>query len=177
VQYGEAACFGGRSNEGIDERESAVPASCCESGLDLQCSLVISVRGGYCRKRLHSVGDLPVVVGAAGRISEFERDRVAQSYPSAGGKWSKGRGDGWPGQPGEDAGVDQIANACHLFVGAPRLFGDFEVEATLLGEQSDEFQPAPGVDDFAQRSIDGRPQRGRAEDLGSLMRDILVNFY
>jgi hypothetical protein len=151
-------------------------ASGCKSSLNLQCSLVIGVRGGYCGKRLQSVGDFPVVVGAPGRVSEFECDRVAHSYLSSGGKWGESRGHGWLGQPGEDAGVNQIADACHLFVGAPRPIGFFEVEATVLGEQGDELQPAAGVDNFAQGSIDRRPQRGRAEYLSGLLDDVWVNF-
>lgn len=176
MQHSKSACFGGRGNKGIDEGERAMLAPGCKSSLDLQCSLVISVRGGYCGKRPQSVGDLPVVVGASGRVSEFECDRAAQSYLSSGGKWGKSRGHGWLGQPCEDTGVDQIADACHLFVGTPGPFDLFEVEATVLGEQCDELQPAPGVDDLAQGSIDGRSQRGRAENLRSLFDDVWVNF-
>jgi len=176
VQHGKPAGFGGRGNEGIDERERAMLASGCKSGLDLKCSLVISVRGRYRGKRPQSVGDLPVVVGASGRVPEFERDRVAQSNLSPGGKWGEGCGHGWLGQPCEDAGVDQVPDACHLFVGSPRPFGLVEVEATVLGEQGDEFQSAPGVDDFAQGCIDRRPQRGRAENLSGLLYDVWVNF-
>jgi hypothetical protein len=147
-----------------------------KSCLDLQCSLLIGVRGGYCGKRLQSVGDFPVVVGAPGRVSEFECDRVAQSHLSSGGKWGKSRGHGWLGQPRKDAGVDQIEDARHLFVGTPGPFGFFEVEATVLGEQGDQLQPAPGVDDFAQGGIDRRSQRGRAENLSGLLHDVWVNF-
>jgi hypothetical protein len=176
VQHSKSACFGGRGNEGIDEGERAMLASGSKSTLDLQCSLVISVRGGYSGKRLQSVGDFPVVVGAPRRVSDFERDRVAQSYLSASGKWGKSRGHGWLGQPCENAGVNQIADACHLFVGTPRPLRYFEVEATVLGEQGDELQPAASVDNFAQGSIDRRPQRGRAQNLGGLLDDIWVYF-
>lgn len=172
MQHSKSACFGGCGNKGIDERECAMLASGCKCGLDFQCSLVISVRGGYGGKRLQSVGDFPVVVGASGRVSKFECDRVAQSYLSSRGKWGKSRGHGWLGQPCEDAGIDQIADACHLFVGTPRPFDFFEIEATVLGEQGDELQPAPGVNDLAQGSVDRRPQGSGAEDLSGLLQDV-----
>jgi hypothetical protein len=176
MQHSKSACFGGRGNKGIDEGERTMVAPGCKSSLDFQCSLVISVCGGYCGKRPQSVGDFPVVVGASGRVSEFKCNRVAQSYLSSDGKRGKSRGYGWLGQPCEDAGVDQIADACHLFVGTPGPFDLFEVEATVLGEQGDELQPAPGVDDLAQGSINGRSQRGRAENLRGLLDDVWVNF-
>jgi hypothetical protein len=177
MQHSKFACFGGRGNKSIDEGERTMVAPGCKSSLDLQCSLVISVCGGYCGKRPQSVGDFPVVVGASGRVSEFECDRTAQSYLSSGGKWGESRGHGWFGQPCEDAGVDQIADACHhLCVGAPGPFDLFEVEASVLGEQGDELQAAPGVDDLSQGSVDGRSQRGRAENLRSLLNDVWVNF-
>jgi hypothetical protein len=137
MQHSKSAGFGGRRNKGIDAGERTMVAPGCKGSLDLQCSLVISVCGRYCGKRPQPVGDLPVVVGASGGVSEFECDRVAQSYLSSSGKWGESRGYGWLGQPCEDAGVDQIADACHLFVGAPGPFGLFEVEATVLGEQGD----------------------------------------
>lgn len=138
MQYGEPACFGGRGNQSIDDGEGAVLACGRKSGLDLECSLMISVCGRYRGKRLQTVGDLLVVVGTHGRVSELECDGAAQSDLSSGGKWRKGCGYGWLGQPGKHAGVDQIADAGHLFVGTPRPFGSFEVEATLLGDQGDE---------------------------------------
>jgi hypothetical protein len=147
----------------------------CKRGLDLQCSLVISIGGGYCRKRLQPVGYLPVVVGVSGGVAEFECDRVAQRYLSPRGKWYKRRGDGRLCQPCEDAGVDQVSDALHLFVGTPRPFSVLEIESALLAEQGDQFEPTPGVDDLAQGSIDRRPQGSRTENLSGLLQDVWIN--
>jgi hypothetical protein len=151
-------------------------AAGCKRGLDLQCSLVISIGGGYCGKRPQPVGHLPVVVGVSGGVAEFECDRVAERNLSPRSKWCKCRGDGRLGQPCEDAGVDQISDACHLFVGTPRSFGVFEVESAFLAEQGDQLQPTPGVDDLAQGSIDRRPQGRRTEYLSGLLQDVWINF-
>lgn len=126
-------------------------AAGCKRGLDLPCSLVISIGGGCCGKRLQPVGHLPVVVRSSGGVAEFECDRVAQRYLSPGSKWCKRRGDDSLCQQCEDAGVDQISDACHLFVGTPRPFGVFEVESALLAEQGDQLQPTPGVNEADDR--------------------------
>jgi hypothetical protein len=144
-------------------------AAGCERGLDLECSSVISIGGGYCGKRLQPVGHLPVVVGVSGGVAEFECDRVAKRHLSPRSKWCKRRGHGRLCQPCEDAGIDQISDTGHLFVGAPRPFGGFEVEAALLAEQGDQLQPTPGMDDLAQGNVDRRPQGSRAENLGGLL--------
>ncbi len=141
----------------------------CKRSLNFQRSSVISVGGGHCRKRLQPVGYLSVVIGAPGGVADLECDRVAQRYLSSGSKWCKRRGHGRLGQPCEDAGVDQVSDAGHLLVAAPRPFGGCEVEAALLAEQGDQLQPTPGVDDLAQGSVDRRPQGRRAENLSSLL--------
>lgn len=148
-----------------------------EGGLDFEGSSVVCIRGRNRRKRLEAVGELSVVVGTSGRVAELERDRVAQRNLAARSKWRKRRGHGGFGQPRENAGVDQVSNAWHLFVGTPRLFGGFEVETALLAEQGNELKPSSGMDDLVQSGVDRRPQGGRAEDLGRLLKDILVNLY
>jgi hypothetical protein len=149
-------------------------AAGCKRCLDLQCSLVIGIGGRYCWKGSQPVDHLPVVDGVSGGVAEFEGDRVAQRHLSPRGEWRKRCCHGRLCQPGEDTGVDQISDACHLFVGTPRPFGDFEVESALLAEQGDQLQPTPGVNDLAQGSVDRRPQGGGAEDLSGLLQDVWV---
>jgi len=50
-----------------------------------------------------------------------------------------------------------------------------EGKPTGLREQSHQFEAASGVDDFVQRGIDGVAQSRRAQDDGSLSRDVPVD--
>lgn len=118
-----------------------------------------------------------MVVRTSRRVTEFEGDRIAHSNLSSCDQGGEGRGDGGFAQPRENTGVDQISDTRHLLARTPRPFGGCEVESALLAEQGDKLQPKSGMDDFVQSGIDRRPQGGRAEDLGRLLKNILVNLY
>ena len=60
-------------------------------------------------------------------------------------------------------------------VPAPGPVDGIEVEAARILQESDEFQATFGVDDLAQRGVDGFPQGCCAEDIGSLASDISVD--
>lgn len=175
MQHGQVPSLRCRGDQGVDEGEGSLLAPGREGGLDFEGSSVVCIGGRHRWKGVEAVGDLPVVVRASGRVAELKGDRIAQGNLSARSQWRECRGHSGFGQPCENTGVDQISDACHLLVGAPRPFGGFEVEATILAEQGDEFEPPPGMDDFVQSGVDRRPQGSRAENRGSLSKDILVN--
>lgn len=175
VQNGQVTRFCCRGDQSVDEREGPMLAAGREGGLNLEGSSMICIGGRHRWKGLEAVGELPVVVRAPGRVAELEGDRTAQSNLSARRQWPKCSRHSGFGQSGENTGVDQISDACHLLVGTPGSFGGFEVETALLAEQSDEFEPPPGMNDFVKSGVDRRPQRRCAENLGRLSEDILVN--
>lgn len=137
---------------------------------------MVCICGRDRRKGLEAVDNLPVVIRASRRVAELEGHRIAQRDLSSRRQWRKCSGHGGLGQPCEHTRVDQILDPCHLLVGTPRLTGGLEIESTLLAEQGDEFQSTPGMDDFAQSGVDRRSQGGRSEDLGRLLKDILIYF-
>lgn len=139
VQHGQLPGFCCSGDQGVDEGEGPVLASRREGGLDFEGSSVVCIGGWNRWKGLEAVGDLPVVVRASGRVAELESDRIAQSNLSSRCQWRECSGHIGFGEPCENTGVDQISDACHLFVGTPRSFGGFEVESALLAEQGDEF--------------------------------------
>lgn len=177
VQHGQPPRFGRCGNKGVDHGERSMLAAGGKRGLDLPCSLVISVRGGDGGKGPQSIRHLSVVVRVSGGVAQFECNRIAQRYLSSRSKRCKGRSHCGLCQPGKDAGVDEISDARHLFVRTPRTLGFFEVEPAFLSEQGDQLQPMPGVDDFPQGSIDRRSQGRRAENLTRFSQDIWINFH
>ncbi len=60
-------------------------------------------------------------------------------------------------------------------VGAPRVLGDLEVEATRIAEQRDELKASFGVDNLPQRRIDRVPQRRGSENSRRLSCDIPID--
>jgi hypothetical protein len=57
------------------------------------------------------------------------------------------------------------------------MLGLVEIESALLAEQGNQFQSAPGVDDFVQGRVDRRPQGRSAQYFGRLSKDIWIYIY
>ena len=138
MQHRQMASFGRRGDQCVHEGKRSMHTRGGECGLDLESSSVVSIGRRNRRKGLEAVGDLPVVVRASSRVAEFETDWIGERYPSRRRQWRKRRGHSGFGQPGENAGVDQILDACHLLAITPRSLGGFEVESALLAEQGHE---------------------------------------